>query len=237
VDSLLPAITPTPPWGSSKPAVECTDKKADLPCGQRIASFAMSLCAIGLLLCWASWYGRLPGSGSPTHRRVAPAATLSAPTRCSWGISLAWARRRAHQVDLPHVRSDGVRAAPQHPLRGARWTGGGAYLQPPPRSPRVAGRVPSLTLSFGMYAAGANRRTFLCMSAGQAVLVFGLSLVIIAMVVAVMWRKRVVRRRDGTPEDRYRRAIPDMRGGGIHPGGQPHVPPPPSNTGSIPHMR
>jgi hypothetical protein len=32
------------------------------------------------------------------------------------------------------------------------------------------------------------------MSAGQAVLVVGVSLVIIAMVIAVMWRKRVVRR-------------------------------------------
>ena len=71
------------------------------------------------------------------------------------------------------------------------------------------------------------------MSAGQAVLVVGVSLVIIAVVIAVMWRKRVVRRRDETPENRYRRAVPDMRGGGIHPGGQPYVPPPPSNTGSI----
>jgi hypothetical protein len=65
------------------------------------------------------------------------------------------------------------------------------------------------------------------MSAAEAVVV-GVLLVITA-VVTLEWRKRVFRRRDETPEDRYRREIPDLQGGGIHPGGQPSKPPRPNN--------
>jgi hypothetical protein len=63
--------------------------------------------------------------------------------------------------------------------------------------------------------------------------VLGVALVVILVISTVatlMWRKRVVlRRRDETPEDSYRRAIPDLLGGGIHPGGQPSKPPRPNN--------
>jgi hypothetical protein len=55
-------------------------------------------------------------------------------------------------------------------------------------------------------------------------------ILVISAVVTLMWRKRVVlRRRDETPEERFRRAVPDLRGGGIHPGGQPSKPPRPNN--------
>lgn len=57
----------------------------------------------------------------------------------------------------------------------------------------------------------------------------GIILVITALV-AVVWRNRV-RRRHETPENRYRREILDLRGGGIHPGGQPYAPPKPNNAG------
>jgi hypothetical protein len=56
--------------------------------------------------------------------------------------------------------------------------------------------------------------------------VVGVSLFIIlaiSAVVTLVWRKR-----NETPADRYRRAIPDIRGGGIHPGGQPMKPPRPN---------
>jgi hypothetical protein len=69
---------------------------------------------------------------------------------------------------------------------------------------------------------------------GAAAVVVGVSLVIILVITAVLtlvWRKRILRRGDETPKDRYQRAARDLRqsGGGIHPGGQPYVPPPPSN--------
>jgi hypothetical protein len=55
-------------------------------------------------------------------------------------------------------------------------------------------------------------------------------ILVISAVVTLLWRKRVVlRRRDETPEERFRRAVPDLRGGGIHPGGQPSKPPRPNN--------
>ena len=37
-------------------------------------------------------------------------------------------RRRTHNMDLPHLRPDGVRAAAQHPLLGAGRASGGADL-------------------------------------------------------------------------------------------------------------
>ena len=64
------------------------------------------------------------------------------------------------------------------------------------------------------------------MIAAHAV-VLGVSLVMILVITAVVtlvWRKRVLRRRDETSEDRYRRATVHLRGGGIHPGGQPIKP-------------
>jgi hypothetical protein len=76
-----------------------------------------------------------------------------------------------------------------------------------------------------------RRRTFCRMSAGQ-VGVVGVSLAIILMIIAVVtlvWRNQVRRRRQETPQDRYRREIPDLQGGGIHPGGQPLKPPRPNN--------
>jgi hypothetical protein len=41
---------------------------------------------------------------------------------------LCAARRRAHHVDMPHMRSHGVRAADEHALHGARWASDGADL-------------------------------------------------------------------------------------------------------------
>jgi membrane protein implicated in regulation of membrane protease activity len=65
------------------------------------------------------------------------------------------------------------------------------------------------------------------MSPGQAVVV-GVSLLVIILaiiaVVTLVWRKQMLRRRDAAPKDRYRRAIQDLRGGGVHPGGQPIKP-------------
>ena len=51
----------------------------------------------------------------------------------------------------------------------------------------------------------------------SAVVVVGVSLVIILVITAVVTRvrrKRVLRRRDETPEDRYRRAAQDIRRSG-----------------------
>ncbi len=70
------------------------------------------------------------------------------------------------------------------------------------------------------------------MGAGTpSVSAFGLQViaVVITVVGAPVWRKRMVCRRGEIPKDRYRRAIRDLRGGGIHAGGHPHVPSPPSN--------
>ena len=66
------------------------------------------------------------------------------------------------------------------------------------------------------------------MSPGQVVVV-GVSLLVVILaiiaVVTLVWRKQMLRRRDEAPEDRYRRAIQDLRGGGVHPGGQTIEPP------------
>ena len=65
-----------------------------------------------------------------------------------------------------------------------------------------------------------------------AVLVVWLVLILaITAVAALVWGTRLLRRRDetDTPEERYRRQVPDLRGGGIHPGGQPLKPPRPNN--------
>jgi hypothetical protein len=56
----------------------------------------------------------------------------------------------------------------------------------------------------------------------------GIVLVITAVAVLV-WCVRVLRRDDKTPEERYRRQLPNLQGGGIHPGGQPSKPPRPNN--------
>jgi hypothetical protein len=64
------------------------------------------------------------------------------------------------------------------------------------------------------------------------VLVVWLVLILaITAVAALVWRTRLLRRRDetDTPEGRYRRQIPDLRGGGVHPGGQPSKPLRPNN--------
>jgi hypothetical protein len=62
---------------------------------------------------------------------------------------------------------------------------------------------------------------------GAAAIVGGVALVIILAItaaVALVWRKRVLRRRDETPEDRYRRAVRDIRrsGDGNH-SGEPKI--------------
>jgi hypothetical protein len=62
-----------------------------------------------------------------------------------------------------------------------------------------------------------------------AAVVVGVALAIILVISAVVTLRVVLRRRDETPEDRYRRAVPDLLGGGIHPGGQPSEPPRPNN--------
>jgi MFS superfamily sulfate permease-like transporter len=62
-----------------------------------------------------------------------------------------------------------------------------------------------------------------------AAVVVGVALAIILVISAVVTLRVVLRRRDETPEDRYRRAVPDLLGGGIHPGGQPSKPPRPNN--------
>jgi hypothetical protein len=52
---------------------------------------------------------------------------------------------------------------------------------------------------------------------GAADIVVGVSLVIILAIVAtvaMVWRKRALRRRDESPEDRYRRAARDIRRSG-----------------------
>jgi hypothetical protein len=68
------------------------------------------------------------------------------------------------------------------------------------------------------------------------VLVVWLVLILaITAVAALVWGTRLLRRRDetDTPEERYRRQIPDLQGGGIHPGGQPSTPPRPNNPPSV----
>jgi hypothetical protein len=47
--------------------------------------------------------------------------------------------------------------------------------------------------------------------------------------VLVTRRKRLQRKVIESPADRYRREVPHLRGGGIHPGGQPLRPPRPDN--------
>jgi hypothetical protein len=58
-----------------------------------------------------------------------------------------------------------------------------------------------------------------------------ITLAIVCSVTPVSCRRRMLSARTESPEDAYRRAVPHLRGGGIHPGGQPYVPPPPSNYG------
>lgn len=55
-----------------------------------------------------------------------PARTESDPCRAR---GLTRPRRRTHHLDLPHMRSDGVRAAAQHPLQMPRRDRHGADLQ------------------------------------------------------------------------------------------------------------
>jgi hypothetical protein len=49
---------------------------------------------------------------------------------------------------------------------------------------------------------------------GTATVVVGVSLrilLVISAAVTLVWRKQVLRRRDETPQDRYRRAVRDIR--------------------------
>jgi hypothetical protein len=62
------------------------------------------------------------------------------------------------------------------------------------------------------------------MTAAAVVAVSLFIILVISAVVMLVWRKR-----NATPADRYRRALPDLLGGGIHPGGQPSKPPRPNN--------
>jgi hypothetical protein len=63
----------------------------------------------------------------------------------------------------------------------------------------------------------------------------GFSLLAITLAIAVgvtllrRRRWRMLRERDESPEDAYHRAVSHLRGGGIHPGGQPSKPPRPNN--------
>ena len=50
-------------------------------------------------------------------------------------------------------------------------------------------------------------------------------------VVFLLWRNRFRREPELTPAEQYRREIAGLRGGGIHPGGQPSQPPKPGNAG------
>ncbi len=59
-----------------------------------------------------------------------------------------------------------------------------------------------------------------------------ISLVLLALVGGFLIRRDCVnRQRNETPKERYRREMPNLQGGGIHPGGQPMNPPKPDNQG------
>jgi hypothetical protein len=60
-------------------------------------------------------------------------------------------------------------------------------------------------------------------------IVWIVAVLVITAVAVLMWRARVPRRDDKNAEERYRRQLPNLRGGGIHPGGQPSKPPRPNN--------
>ena len=46
-------------------------------------------------------------------------------------------------MDMPHMRSDGVRAAAEHALHRTRWACNGAYLQWPRLEHRAHGPPPA----------------------------------------------------------------------------------------------
>jgi hypothetical protein len=94
-------------------------------------------------------------------------------------------------------------------------------LGPPSKIPTGGGPIRSLAR---VYPAGQIRRTFRYMTAAVVVAVSLFIILVISAVVTLVWRNR-----KATPADRYRRAIPDLLGGGIHPGGQPSSPPRPNN--------
>ena len=71
-------------------------------------------------LCWASWCRPRPGSGSPTHRHTAPTGAISAQPSLGRPSSLSRAWRRAHYVQVPQVRDNGVRATTQPTARHSK---------------------------------------------------------------------------------------------------------------------
>jgi hypothetical protein len=50
-------------------------------------------------------------------------------------------------------------------------------------------------------------------------------------IVLLLWRNRFRRQPELSPAEQYRREIAGLRGGGIHPGGQPAQQPRPDNVG------
>ena len=82
----------------------------------------VSAAAMGIVLCWASWFTLRPGNGSPTHRRAAPTDTHLAPAKFSWVTR----RASATAADTP----PGIAAPAIKPCTGRRstatarrWTG------------------------------------------------------------------------------------------------------------------
>ena len=83
----------------------------------------------------------LPTTEGDLVRTTRGKSMTEAPTRCPNGCPLGAnqgprrprrvprARRRTHELDV-HMRSDGVRAADEHALHGARGTGYSAHLHP-----------------------------------------------------------------------------------------------------------
>ena len=64
-----------------------------------------------------------PADAMPERAPARPGPGPRRPSR------LPRPRRRTHNMDMPHMRPDGVRAAAQHPLHGARRACDGADLQ------------------------------------------------------------------------------------------------------------
>ena len=84
---------------------------------------------IGSWRCRVSSFGRPTGGGSPTHPPDARTGTPSARTKSSSAITPASDTAADTPPGLPNLRSDGVRAAAQHPLHDTRRASGSAYLQ------------------------------------------------------------------------------------------------------------
>ncbi|MCV7176183.1 hypothetical protein [Mycolicibacterium sphagni] len=65
-----------------------------------------------------------------------------------------------------------------------------------------------------------------------AVILISSGVALTILVAVFSWRRLAARHRDETPQERYRREMPNLQGGGIHPGGQPVKPKHGDNTGS-----